>query len=254
MCSKCSDRRLRFFRCWRLRSFLSSSRSRSFGRHCYRRLFGSLGLACSGILGWRNRFYGNYCRGFCRRGLLRVCLLCWLFLRAVFRYYNRRGRAFCLSSSGRCCFTGAVLVFTAGLRVPLGAAVPALRRADQPLELNQLWGQQLCLRRRSRRCLSAGLLVAAGCFLRCRLFCAACFAGGSRSRSWCGLGWPLAPEFCAVATVAMAVASARICISFISIPFCALFILKLFTASPSATELVDPPSAAPEPAALPVHG
>ena len=43
-----------------------------------------------------------------------------------------------------------------------------------------------------------------------------------------GVGWLLAPEFCAVATVAMAVASARICISFISIPFCALFILKLF--------------------------
>jgi sterol desaturase/sphingolipid hydroxylase (fatty acid hydroxylase superfamily) len=37
-------------------------------------------------------------------------------------------------------------------------------------------------------------------------------------------GWLLAPEFCAVATVAMAVASTRICISFISIPFCALFI------------------------------
>jgi hypothetical protein len=39
-----------------------------------------------------------------------------------------------------------------------------------------------------------------------------------------GVGWLLAPEFCAVATVAMAIASARICISFISIPFCALFI------------------------------
>jgi hypothetical protein len=39
-------------------------------------------------------------------------------------------------------------------------------------------------------------------------------------------GWLLALEFCAMATVAMAVASARICISFISIPFCAPFILK----------------------------
>jgi uncharacterized SAM-binding protein YcdF (DUF218 family) len=57
-----------------------------------------------------------------------------------------------------------------------------------------------------------------------------------------------------VATVAMAVASARICISFISIPFCAPFILKLFTASPLARELVDPPLAALEPAVLPVHG
>src|SRR6185437_9015717 len=71
-----------------------------------------------------------------------------------------------------------------------------------------------------------------------------------------GVGWLLAPEFCAVATVAMAVASARIFISFISIPFCALFILKLklFTASRLARELVDPASAAPEPAVLPVHG
>jgi len=68
-----------------------------------------------------------------------------------------------------------------------------------------------------------------------------------------GVGWLLAPEFCAVATVAMAVASARICISFISIPFCAPFILKLFTASPLAQEPVDPASAALGPVALPVH-
>jgi len=39
-----------------------------------------------------------------------------------------------------------------------------------------------------------------------------------------GVGVDLALEFCAVAIVAMAIASARICISFISIPFCALFI------------------------------
>ena len=39
-----------------------------------------------------------------------------------------------------------------------------------------------------------------------------------------GVVWLWAPEFCAVAIVAMAIASARICISFISIPFCALFI------------------------------
>ena len=68
------------------------------------------------------------------------------------------------------------------------------------------------------------------------------------------VGWLLAPEFCAVAIVAMTVASARICISFISIPFCALFILKSFTASRSPAGLVVPPSAALEPAVRPVRG
>jgi hypothetical protein len=42
-------------------------------------------------------------------------------------------------------------------------------------------------------------------------------------------------EFCAVANVAMAIASARICISFISIPFCALFI-ETFIISPEPLE------------------
>jgi hypothetical protein len=51
----------------------------------------------------------------------------------------------------------------------------------------------------------------------------------------------------------MAVASARICIRFISIPFCALFILKIVTASPSRAELVVPASVVLEPAVLPVH-
>ena len=41
------------------------------------------------------------------------------------------------------------------------------------------------------------------------------------------LVWPLALGFCAVAIVAMAVASARTCISFISIPFVAIFIESL---------------------------
>ncbi len=167
------------------------------------------------------------------------------------------GAPFACVPAGDADFTGAVLVFTVGLvgvvaAVPLFgvgsalveaasafdflAAVPAGFLAGVPAAVfaSDLWPLFAAF-------FAAGLAVP--------VLLAA--AGVGVGEAW---GWPLAPEFCAMATVAMAVASARICISFISIPFCALFILKLITASPSATELVDPASAALGPASLPVHG
>jgi len=52
--------------------------------------------------------------------------------------------------------------------------------------------------------------------------------------------WLLALGLCAMATVTMAVASARICMSFISIPFGALFIKPSLTSLPLAEQPVVP--------------
>src|SRR6185437_3171032 len=157
------------------------------------------------------------------------------------------GTPFACVPAGESGFTGAVLVFTLGFldapdTVPLVGSGSALGVAVLLLAVfaavpAAVLALDFCP---LTAFLAAGLVV-----LPVLLEATGVGVGG---------GWLLAPEFCAVATVAMAVASARIFISFISIPFCALFILKLFTASRLARELVDPASAAPEPAVLPVHG
>jgi hypothetical protein len=119
-------------------------------------------------------------------------------------------------------FTGSVVVFTAGLPVaadagPLFGSGSALGLAALLLDVfAEVPGAALAADFWSL----LAAFFAAG-FLAPAVLPAAAGVGD-------GVGWLLAPEFCAVATVAMAVASARICISFISIPFCALFILKLF--------------------------
>ncbi len=205
----------------------------------------------AGILGWRDWLHGNYCGRFCRRRFLGVCLL-------------------------RVSFFGRLLWRHLSLPPPAWAhPLPEFQRAMPvlPARCSSLpwawWGRRF-RSLASRSALGAAALLfdvlagvpaavfASDFFWLLAAFFAAGFvlpvllaaAGVAVGEGW---GWPLAPEFCAVATVAMAVASARICISFISIPFCALFILNLFTASPLATELVDPASAARGPVALPVH-
>ncbi len=159
------------------------------------------------------------------------------------------GAPFAWVPDGDAGFTGAVLVFTADLvdvvdAAPLFGGGSALGEAALPFDV--LAGVPAAVL--ASDFLLLAVFFAAGLVVLPVLLAAAGVAVGE---AW---GWLLAPEFCAVATVAMTVASARICISFISIPFCALFILKFFTASPSVTELVDPPWAALEPAFLPVRG
>lgn len=159
------------------------------------------------------------------------------------------GAPFACVPAGESGFTGAVLVFTTGFVGALDA-VPAFgvgsALGEAALLFDVLAGVPGAVLASDFLLLAA--FFAAGLVVLPVLLAA---AGVGVGEAW---GWLLAPEFCAVATVAMAVASARICISFISIPFCAPFILKLFTASPLARELVDPPLAALEPAVLPVHG
>jgi hypothetical protein len=111
-----------------------------------------------------------------------------------------------------------VLVFTVGLvdAVPLFGAASALGAAALLFEAFAV--------------VPGAALAAAFWSLLAAFFAAGLALPVLLAAAGVGVGvtwdWLAAPEFCAVATVAMAVASARICISFISIPFCAPFILK----------------------------
>src|SRR5579859_5329233 len=110
--------------------------------------------------------------------------------------------------AGACAGTGTVAAFTAGLLVALDVLGP-LAAADLSVVL--LAGVPALV-------LVPAAFFVAGCAVP-PVFAAAAGVGVGLA-----LAWMLALGFCAVATVAKAVASARICMSFISIPFGALFI------------------------------
>ena len=101
--------------------FVSGSGRRCLGRYLHSWFRGRLGLASCRILGWRDWLYGNYCAALLPEALSwcppSLCQSSWRrFELPSFGCHHRCGRALCLSSSRRCLvFTGAVLVFTAGL-------------------------------------------------------------------------------------------------------------------------------------------
>ena len=144
--------------------------------------------------------------------------------RALGRHYGSR-RTFGSRSGWICAFTGDRRCCYRGLA---GSACSSSALRVAPPLCSGLGRRSCpCLGRRSCPCLGGGLLGSRCRFLRCRLRVPVALLAAAGVGDGVALVWPLAPEFCAVAIVAMAVASARICISFISIPFCALFIQNL---------------------------